>query len=136
MKKHRKLLLLLPLLCCLMMLCTAPKSRAGDTWQAGDIIAFGSYPQRLVTDKDTLAQLEQAQKNWVSYAYYSQNPDSSSPQPSAIDDTMMAYAELTYAGVRYRAVRILYYRPAYTYEERGSADSWQLANGFEQGVTY
>ena len=75
---------------------------AADTgYQNGDVIAFGSYPQSLVTDSETVAALDVLEKEWVSYGYLS----------AYVPSDYMRYADLELNGQKYRAVITDAYRP-------------------------
>ena len=41
------------------------------SYDAGDIVSFGSYPQTKVTDEDLIKQLDKQSLSWKSYGYYS-----------------------------------------------------------------
>lgn len=59
-------------------------------YQVGDVISFGSYPQREVKSEAVIAELEALEKDWQDYRR----------------DVGMQYADFDYNGSRYRAVRI------------------------------
>ncbi len=82
-------------------------------YQVGDIVEFGSYPQTEVKDEATLNALNSQTLNWVSYGYYSGDGDYGSMKSS----DYMKYADVTYNGNKYRAVKFTEYRPTYTYDE-------------------
>ena len=93
------------------------------TFQRGDVIKFGSYPQSKVTDlitKDALNtvlyDIEQENPDvWKSYDYYSGTGNSADGQMQPSD--YMLYTDVYYQGGKYRAVKKLKLRPNYTYEQ-------------------
>ena len=109
--------------------------------QEGDIVEFGSYPQKLVTDTDLISNLNSVFKNWRSYPYYSKNTASDAKKhPSAKDTSMMMYSDFSYGGKKYRAVSISKYRP---YDTTNPADGEgmgtygnQASQGYTKGTYY
>ena len=90
-------------------------------YKTGDIIEYGSYPQSEVKDDATLNALNRliTDESWISYGYYA------SDTGEADDGTMhptdcMEYADVTYNGERYRAVKINNWRPTITYNKTGT----------------
>lgn len=107
----------------------------GETdYKVGDIITFGGYPQSLVTDEETLAALDAAEKNWKSYGYYSGTGDPQNWQMQPGD--WMRYTDIMLDGVKYRAVTFDDYRPYSTGNNLSAIRSWQDENGYTPGNTY
>lgn len=99
--------------------------------RVGSIIEHGSYPQSQVTDEALIAKLEKAEKEWVSYGYYSGENKIGSMSVSEY----MKYADFTFDGNKYRAVTFSEYRPAMTTAEPpkttyGIDGVWQAVNGY------
>ncbi|MBQ3151755.1 MAG: hypothetical protein IJB86_10980, partial [Clostridia bacterium] len=105
---------------------------ADTTYQNGDIIEFGSYPQSKVTDSTLLSALNSKSKTWVSYGYYS-GTGSSDGQMTAKD--YMKYADVTYNGNKYRAVTFSSYRPYFT-SGTSSSGTYQDDNGYTTNTVY
>jgi hypothetical protein len=98
----------------------------------GDTVVFGSYPQSLVTDPDTHAALEAADKVWTSYRYYSGTGQRDGQmQPG----NWMRFADLSLNGEKYRAVIFDAYRPSITWGSNGTG-AFQSANGYEPETVY
>ena len=98
----------------------------------GDTVVFGSYPQSLVTDPDTHAALEAADKVWTSYRYYSGTGQRDGQmQPG----NWMRFADLYLNGEKYRAVIFDAYRPSVTWGRNGTG-AFQSANGYEPETVY
>ena len=98
----------------------------------GDTLSFGSYPQQRVADEDTVRALNALVQQWKPYAIYAGNGNLYSAKP--IEG--MTYADVTLAGVRYRAVRFSQYRPHATYEPAGRIHSFQDENAYEADTVY
>ena len=87
-------------------------------------IEFGSYPQSEVKDEALLNRLNGSLTDdmWVSYGYYSGSiePENQflgtaySGYGSMKQGDWMKYADITYNGEKYRAVKFSKYRPYYT----------------------
>lgn len=105
----------------------APKAEAaGKTYQVGDIVEFGSYPQSKVTDSSLVSALNSVSKNWVSYGYYSGDGSYGSMKPG----DWMKYADFAYNGTKYRAVIFSQYRPYSTCGVSSFDNSSQDDNGY------
>ena len=113
MKNTKKILSFV--LAIIMIVCTVPMAFAEDnTYKAGDIIQFGSYPQSEVKDEALIAELNALApewEEWISYGYYSGNGSSY----TMAQGDWMRFFDLSYNGEKYRAVRFEEYRPRYTY---------------------
>ncbi len=111
----------------------APKAEAaGKTYKVGDIVEFGSYPQSRVTNSSLVSALNKVSKNWVSYGYYSGTGD----YGTMVQGNWMKYADITYNGVKYRAVFFTQYRPMETIGASSSDNTYQDDNGYTPNNTY
>ena len=111
----------------------APKAEAaGKTYQVGDIVEFGSYPQSKVTDSSLVSALDGVSKNWVSYGYYSGEGYGG----SMIQGNWMKYADFAYNGTKYRAVTFSQYRPSFTCTLSSSSYTDQDDNGYTPNNIY
>ena len=99
---------------------------AAHTWAVGDIGTFGSYPQTRVTDGALLSALNAQPLDWVSYGYYI----------SGSQSDYMKYADVTYGGNKYRAVKFTSYRPYYTTDSSSASSTYQDENGYFTGTAY
>ena len=112
----------------------APKAEAaGKTYQVGDIVEFGSYPQSKVTDSSLASALNGVSKNWVSYGYYSGDGSYSG---TMVQGDWMKYADFIYNGTKYRAVTFSQYRPYYTNYSSSSDNTHQDDNGYTPNNIY
>ncbi len=111
-------------------------SRAANTDDIvnGDVVKIGSYPQTRVTNSSLINTLNGVSKTWNNYPYYSKNT-SGGNYPTKLDKTMMDYADFTYNGVKYRAVRINKYRPNDVTKVPDS-EYTQQQNGYIKGTIY
>ena len=114
------------ILAVLMIAATVPMAFAeGDTYEVGDIIQFGSYPQTEVKDEALLLELNRlapAWDNWTSYDYYWD------VDGAVVQTSWMRYTDVEFGGNKYRGVKFLKYRP-------GFCDP-QEANGYLIDMTY
>ena len=102
----------------------------------GDIVEFGSYPQKLVTDSALISNLNGLFKAWRSYPYYSKNMASDAKRhPSSINTSIMMYADFSYQGKKYRAVQISKYRPYDTTDPADGEGMGSYGNQASQGYT-
>lgn len=106
-----------------------------ETYSTGDIVLFGSYPQKLVTDEETVAALAPLQGelptgtesgDWVSYGYYDEGRASD----------YMFYKDITSEGKRYRGVYFLKYRSYYTRLAADAEYSYIDEEGYETETVY
>lgn len=102
------------------------------SYNVGDIVEFGSYPQSEVKDSATLAALNGKTLNWISYGYYSGNGN----YGSMVQGDWMKYADVTHNGNKYRAVRFTQYRPYWTEDSSSAGNSHQDDNGYSTNTTY
>lgn len=98
----------------------------------GDIIEFGSYPQSKVTDDTTISYLNNVNKIWKSYGYYSGNGD----YGSMAQGDWMQYCDVVYNGVKYRGVYFTKYRPFWTETSNSINNSHQYDNGYYTNTYY
>ena len=144
---YKKVLSLL--LAAILLSATAPFAAFGlmasaKTYQTGDYVVFGSYPQSTVYSYDEIyAQLEAQPKSWKSYGYYSGNSNGYSLEPDnpMRDGQMkpgdfMRYADFSYDGERYRAVIFDAYRPGDTGFQPSTDAGYQKDNGYSGGTVY
>lgn len=119
----------------LMLLSISPMAYAeSDTYQVGDIIQFGSYPQSEVTDETIIAELNALApewEDWTSYGYYSGNGN----YGSMVQGDRMRYTDVTYNGNKYRGVKFTEYRATMTYYS-SSAFGFQYYNGYLRDTIY
>lgn len=107
-----------------------------NTYSVGDIVEFGSYPQSEVTminDSALWVKLDEAEKNWVSYGYYSGtgNVSGTGDVGTMKQGDWMKYADITLEdGSRYRAVTFEAYRPDGVSYNKESKFSYQDDNGY------
>lgn len=142
MRKFAAVLLAIVLLCAApigrlvgvdcMSFFTPKAEAAGKTYKVGDIVEFGSYPQSRVTNSSLVSALNKVSKNWVSYGYYSGTGD----YGTMVQGDWMKYADITYNGVKYRAVFFTQYRPWCTSDTSSSDNTYQVDNGYTPNNTY
>lgn len=126
------------------MLCSAPlqsfngldfgiSAQAATTvtsYNTGDIIEFGWYPQSKVTDNATITALNAADGEWISYNYYSGTGDPADGKMTASD--YMRYKDVLYGGNKYRGVVFDSFRP----EETGDKLSSLITNSYKKNTVY
>lgn len=103
---------------------------SATSYNVGDSVEFGTYPQKKVIDPPTLEYLETktSELNWVSYGYYAGNGDWSDGGMYSQD--YMKYADITVKGIKYRAVWFTEYRPHHTGYTTDEANSYQYSNNY------
>lgn len=101
------------------------------TFNDGDIIEFGSYPQSQITDEKLIETLTSIDSQWKSYGYYSGDG-----KGNAIAGDWMQYKDITLDGEKYRAVKIINNKPNYITDVTPTTASHQLSNGFVAGEIY
>ena len=119
----------------MIMLFALSASANDNTYEVGDIIQFGSYPQTEVKDKSLISKLNTLYpewSNWISYGYYS---GTGAPE-SMMQGNWMKYTDISYNGEKYRAVLFLQYRPRYTSFDSDYRNSRQYNNGYEANKIY
>ena len=108
-------------------------------FQVGDLVQIGTYPQTRVTDEELIEALDAQSAAWQSYGYYSGTytvpayPDSNGCMTAS---NYMQYADVTYAGDRYRGVKFVQYRPTLTGLVTTDKRSGQDENGYFVDTTY
>ncbi len=80
-----------------------------ERYRIGNIIEFGSYPQSEVLDETLISELNEQELNWQSYGYYTNTTNNS--YETMFQSNYMQYADVIYAGQKYRAVTFTLYRP-------------------------
>ena len=110
-----------------------PAAKAAGSYNTGDIITFGGYPQAVVEDENLLAALDTQEKNWISYRYYSGTGDCDGNMQAG---DWMRYADVIYNGAKYRAVVFDSYRPSACHNPTGADNSYQDNNRYETGRVY
>ena len=110
-------------------LCFYASAESEPTFNNGDIIEFGSYPQSRLNepeDAELISELERLvpedRTSWISYGYYSWNFGNSLMEPK----DYMWYMDVVYNGTKYRAVTFETYRPFST----NYTSSFQESNGY------
>lgn len=103
-------------------------------YEVGDIIEFGSYPQSEVTGSTILSTLNSLGLSWTSYGYYSGTGDDDNGQMTSGD--YMMYADVTYMGDEYRAVKFTKYRPYLTGYKSAQTYAYQEYNGYYTNTVY
>lgn len=112
----------------------APKAEAVEkVYKVGDTFSLGVYPQTRVTDSATVTALNKVSKKWISYGYYNGNGGYSD---SMVQGDWMKYADITYNGIKYRAVIFTQYRPYWTGYPSSAENTHQDENGYKPNNTY
>jgi hypothetical protein len=103
---------------------------------------FGTYPQSEVKDEATKQALTAllTEDKWISYGYYSGDTSiysGSGDKTGMQSGDWMKYADITYNGDKYRAVKFTDYRPLLTGGKKGEAEgSFQDDNGYYENTVY
>ena len=103
------------------------------TYQVGDLVSFGSYPQSKVTDSATITALNAKAPSWdewKSYGYYSGSGSTGSMKQG----DWMRYVDIKHDGERYRGVKFTQYRPYWTCYT--SSYTNQADNGYNTNTVY
>ena len=87
-------------------------SASAASYNTGDIIEFGTYPQTKVTDYSLISALNNQAGSWVSYLYYSGSGNETDGDMRPND--YMRFCDVTYNGKKYRGVTFDQYRPKRT----------------------
>lgn len=111
---------------------TEPQPPFSSSYQQGDIIEFGSYPQTLVTDKALAEELSWYIEDdmWQSLGWYRGNNSTGSMYET---DTAQ-FCDIDYYGEKYRAVTFSEYRAQETFLRPSSA--YQAPLGYTTGNIY
>ena len=134
MKKSVSILLAALMLATTFVVCLVPPAAAevGTSYQKGDVIEYGSYPQTKVTDQSICTALESI--------LYEPNTDavakSYNYEYNGGSKLNMLYVDLYYQGVKYRGVKIGQYRPFSTDHDAKAGNSYQDDNGYELNKWY
>lgn len=110
-------------------------AKESNTYKAGDIIQFGSYPQSKVTDSATITALNALAPewdDWSSYGYYTGSGSSGTMKQG----DWMRYVDIKYNGERYRGVKFTQYRPYYIYIYSNDYNNHQKDNGYNTNIAY
>lgn len=120
MFKMKKVLATILLVVLLLTIVPMAYAEGNNTYEVGDIIQFGSYPQSEVKDETLIAELNAiaSEKNgWISYGYFSGSGvdgEYSTSYNAEIGD-WMKYIDILYEGNMYRGVHIINFRPYQTH---------------------
>ena len=122
--------ILLSLLLLFAAASAAPFAAAEDSqsFAAGDIIEYGTYPQSRVTDESLLAVLPTLPGEWKHFGEYSVSVN------YTFELTGNRYIDVVYQNTKYRGVIIDDYKPFST--PVGAEMTTQEMNGYLQGGTY
>ena len=120
-----------------MLLTVVPFAYAEDeiTYEVGDIIAFGLYPQSEVKDDIILSELcllAPKWDEWISYSYYSGTGNYGSMEQG----DWMRYIDILYNGSKYRGIMFTQYRPTATIKESVNELSEQKSNNYYTNTIY
>ncbi len=100
------------------------------SYNVGDIVELGSYPQTRVTDSALISSLNSISATWNSYGYMS-GSGSGWCDGSAKESDYMKYKDVTYNNERYRAIEFSTYRPGFaTYKSTETCFNYQKSNGY------
>ena len=102
-------------------------------YSKGDKLNFGSYPQTQVTSESLIASLNSQNISWEIYEAYCGDGED---VDSSVKTEIMYYADIEYAGNKYRAIRNIEYRPALTYTKPNEYNSYQDNNGYYKDDIY
>lgn len=121
------------ILVAIMLVTAMPMAFAeGNTYQVGDIVQFGSYPQSEVKDETLIAELNALSPewdDWTSYGYYSGTGD----YGTMVQGDWMRYVDIELNGEKYRGVKFTQYRP---YDNTSLDVSYQDENGYNINSVY
>ena len=111
----------------------APMAAAeNETYQVGDHIQFGTYPQTRVNETAELKAAAEAAV-WKSYKYYTGN---GTPDGMMKTGDWMQFADFYCGGVKFRAVKFTQYRPDETIFPSKQFNSEQDENGYTTNNVY
>ena len=103
-----------------------------ENYEELDIIEFGSYPQTEVTSSIIKSALNNRVDEWLAYAVYTGEDKLYTAELAEL----AYYADVEYAGERYRALKFIEYRPYNTYIEPEIYNSYQDENGYYIETVY
>ncbi|MBR2589635.1 MAG: hypothetical protein IKE65_01780 [Clostridia bacterium] len=104
-----------------------------DSYYKGQQLSLGSYPQSLVSDKETLAALGELELDWK---YFDDCYAGEDYYGTMKRTDCMKYADVACNASRYRAVVIEQFRPNSVLSPATAEESRQDENGFEQNKVY
>lgn len=104
---------------------------AKPTFNVGDKIEFGSYPQKLVETQSVLTDLNSASGSWKSMTVYYGNGVNATYTAS-----YMSYKDVTVGGKKYRGIKFSDYIPACSNDPKSADYSNQDDNGYFKNSTY
>ena len=111
-------------------------------YSTGSTVAFGEYPQKRVTDEETLKALDSIEKEWISYGYVKKCTvrENGESKETLLPNDYMKYADIELNGARYRAVVFSKYRDkdadASTLYESLTGETAQYHNGYFVNTVY
>lgn len=128
---------LLAVLLALVLLCIgvpfAAQAEGETSYQVGDLIQFGNYPQTRVDETPELKAAVDAAV-WASYKYYTGTGSNSDGKMKPSD--YMRFADFYCDEGKYRAVTFNTYRPQSTGDISNPENSWQDDNGYYVNQVY
>ncbi|MBQ7579923.1 MAG: bacterial Ig-like domain-containing protein [Clostridia bacterium] len=105
--------------------------------KVGDLVGLGSYPTKKVTDTTLIKALDKVDVSaWISYGYYKKSTD---PNVGIVQESdYMKFADISYNGKKYRAVRFSQFRPVNASIESSiiNDNTYQNDNGYSVDTTY
>lgn len=111
-------------------------------YSTGSTVAFGEYPQKKVTDEETLKALDSIEKEWISYGYLKKCSvwENGESKETLLPNDYMKYADIELNGTRYRAVVFSKYRhtnaDSYFLYEEPIVEAHQYYNGYFVNTVY
>ena len=134
-KKQKTVSVMLIALLLLVTFAFAIPAAAITTYQVGDQIQFGNYPQTRVDETPELKAAAEA-ATWRSYGYFSGTGGYSLMRGENKPGDYMKFADFFCGKAKYRAVRFSNYRPRYTSEKSQSSSSYQDEQGYTPNQIY
>lgn len=135
MKLSRRLLSVL--LALIIVACCVPIQAGAASYSVGDIVTFGSYPRSRVTDSSLISSLNSVSLSWKSAPLYTKNNGADKlTYPSKSDSSTMKFADFTYGGNKYRAIKLISYLGKSTDSEASVDYSPQPLNKYALNTVY
>ena len=135
MKLSRRLLSVL--LALIMVACCMPIQSSAVSYSVGDIVTFGSYPRSRVTDSSLITSLNGVSLSWKSAPLYTKNNGADKlTYPSKSDSSTMKFADFTYGGNKYRAIKLISYLGKSTDSESSADYAPQSLNKYALNTVY
>lgn len=112
------------------------------SYNVGNTLEFGWYPQSKVTDSSIISQLNAKagnNQNWTSYNYYSGSgvgADGNKMPGTMKSGNWMRYTDIVLNSNKYRGVVFDEYRPNFTGDTNSSDNSSQDENGYNINTVY